>query len=1140
MTRVRDELIDALRRELVGPAPGFPAMQLNGEELLHPDDPPTVRYGAGILFPARIPQLPADTSDAAENTDSRDTEPETSSIKVASQLSTTGVADPRSDDRGDSQPEDDPEVNRTNDFMPSALGLTTLIEVPDVIEVSVSCAQYHALQLDSHRGSGATTRSPRKHWLRTPLQETVQISAAELLDESNPVFETPLNVSNTGSRLALHVYARKSRSVTASAKTRFVTITLINRTEGAGRPENDQCFFQCGFSAQGKEEELCFLDYPEHATGERTSAEEQSGALLYRHRKVFAVGHGCATDWTAPDNTGSRCSSVSTATLPVYEVRPIQPVSLSGVSLSMWELAVLEDDALQSRCRDVANHYSSWIDEKAGEISGSVTPELTAAAEANLDACRSCLERIRRGVLLLEKNATAMQAFRAMNESMVMQHEHYQLASDSELRRGWVKSDVGIAPSRPYTIPAYAQSTREWRPFQLAFVLMTLCSITEENDDELNERDLVDLIWFPTGGGKTEAYLGLAAFTIFYRRLINPHNGGCTVLMRYTLRLLTTQQFQRAASLICACEVLRRKNTVAYGDEPVSIGLWVGGGVTPNKEKKALEDLRYLEADKKRENPFIVLSCPWCGVQMGPVQIGTRTRLKGYKKKTGPNRVRLICDDPDCDYNHGEGLPLKVIDEHIYSEPPTLVIGTVDKFAMLPWLPNARSLFGLHHDKYDPPELIIQDELHLISGPLGSMVGHYETVIDALCTKETPNGPRHAKVVASTATISRADDQIRRLYGGRGSCLFPPQGLKAGDSFFAAENPNAAGRLYCGVFATGLPSLTTTQVRVLGSLLQAPLQSGLASASAIDPYWTLMVYFNSIRELGHAATLIKADIPEYIGVLARRLGLAHLLDAEGKQRRRWINQDMELTSRIQNSEITECMERLFTRYTGDAREKPIDVCLATNMIQVGLDVSRLSLMSIIGQPKTTAEYIQASSRVGRSAEGPGLVVTILSPSKPRDRSHVEHFKSFHQSVYRYVEPTSVTPFAIPVTERALHAIVISLVRFWGDDNQRKKPLVPPTTLEKRVRETILQRVERVEPEELDRVESLLDEIFSEWERLPLDLYGGFSITDNEVPMMYPAGQHPDPLWRGMSRRTPSSMRNVDANCNASAIAIYQD
>ncbi|MFC1680347.1 helicase-related protein [Pseudomonadota bacterium] len=1142
---IRDELVEALRRELIGPAPGLPFVQLSGEEVLAPEDPPRLRYGAGILFPSKAyVETQEDDDSASEGAPSGpgdDEDPES----MERNLESTGESDPKSDKRGDTQVDNDLEVNRSNEFLPSAMGLTTLVDIPDILRVQVSAAQYEAKKSSENTVTRRNGKEAKPlHWLRIPLDQTIEIDRNDLLNPDPVIFQKELQTANNSTKLVLHIYSRSGsrEDMRYGDNVRFLTVTLVNRTETSGYPRDEDCVYQCGLSLCGSMNENCFLPYPEKMSGQDSSLEEQSLKLLYRHRKVFSVGHGCASDWDVAEQGTDLSKRVWSSTLPTFEVKPILPRSLPGVDLGMAGLANGAPEIILESCHTLANQYENWIDSRIDESKNEnlVPAELVDAALTNMQACRTCLHRIRRGIELLQNDPVVLHAFKLMNRSMVMQHEHYQLAADSKLKRKWTTSSTGLTPERLYAAPDYDASTRQWRPFQLAFILMTLRSIVTESEEDLTERNLVDLIWFPTGGGKTEAYLGLAAFTMFYRRLLNPRNSGTTVLMRYTLRLLTTQQFQRAASLICASEVLRRSDPESLGEEPITIGLWVGGGVTPNKEQAAVAALnRLLSGDKV--NPFIVLSCPWCGVQMGPVKEGRRTRVKGYRRLNRPNRVRLICDDPDCEFNHEEGLPLRIIDEHIYSSPPTLVIGTVDKFAMMPWNPACRTLLGLGKESVTPPDLIIQDELHLISGPLGSMVGHYETVIDVLTERESQHGLIAAKIVASTATISRADDQVRRLYGGRESCLFPAQGLRAGDSFFAEENTQAEGRLYCGVFATGLPSLTTTQVRVLASLLQAPKTLGADDEEILDPYWTLMVYFNSIRELGHAATLIKADIPEYISVICRRLGLSRLWSEAAGEKRRWVNHDMELTSRVQNSEITEYMDRLFTRYPGSKGEWPVDVCLATNMIQVGLDVPRLSLMSIIGQPKTTSEYIQASSRVGRSVEGPGLVVTILSPSKPRDRSHIEHFRAFHESIYRHVEPTSVTPFALPVAERALHALIIALVRFWGSEAERGKPDPPPSTeLEQRIRFTILERVNRVEPEEKARIEIVLDEIFAEWHRLPADIYGYFSDPLDAVPMMYPAGTHPKDAWDERAYPTPSSMRNVDASCIAAAISLYPE
>ena len=431
--------------------------------------------------------------------------------------------------------------------------------------------------------------------------------------------------------------------------------------------------------------------------------------------------------------------------------------------------------------------------------------------------------------------------------------------------------------------------------------------------------------------------------------------------------------------------------------------------------------------------------------QWGPQRVKQSTRVKGYRILSHPQRVRHLCEDQDCDFSSDEGLPIAITDEHIYTSPPTLLIGTVDKFAMLAFRPEARSIFGID-TLFPPPELIIQDELHLISGPLGSMVGHYETVIDALCTNEQAESRIRAKVIASTATISKTESQVKALYG-RSAFLFPPQALRAGDSFFAEEREDEEGRRYVGVFASALPSHVTSQVRTMGALLQAPKLFGASNPQAIDPYWTMMGYFNSLRELGHAATLIRADIREYLNAMWDRLGLR--LEATRKaviDPRRFINRDVELTSRVQSSNIPAILQQLFLKYADPTKVEAIDVCFATNMIQVGLDIPRLSLMTIIGQPKTTSEYIQASSRIGRRVESPGIVVTNYNPSRSRDRSHYEHFRSYHQTLYQHVEPTSVTPFAVPVRERALHALIVILCRFWGGPSLRDRPNQPPDEL----------------------------------------------------------------------------------------------
>lgn len=1128
---VRQYIVDFLRREIVGPDPGFPAVQLNREEILRPQDPPRLRYGAGVLFPVRASLALQDTADEQEIAGSSADSPGDDRV-LDGDVDESFARGLRN--VGGEQPTDaDYEVNRANDYLPSAMGLSTLLAMPRRLRIRVTAGRYEKLEL---LGQGRVDRSGKYHpangWARIPIQGELIFDCSRLIGRTYAVAERPVPENGRETDLHVHLLVRPPRS-SEGGEGRIVTVTLINRKIARNpRPADDECFFQCGFEVDDPDGSLCFCDYPERAGGPQDD-EEASHRLLYRHQRVYAVGHGCAADW-APA-VDDRCAKVWSENLPTFETNPILPREIPGLSLSMRLLADDTAPAQLELCRRLATEYSAWISsqEESIEREGVLQADLRETARRHMRRCRDCLRRINEGIDLLESDPTSRRAFALMNRAMLMQQLHYALSTQP---REWKVENRQLILETPFQAPSYEDDSKQWRPFQLAFILMCLRSVVEPESDD---RKIVDVIWFPTGGGKTEAYLGLSAFSLLLRRLTDHGNAGTTVLMRYTLRLLTTQQYQRAASLICACEKLRREQPDELGGIPITIGLWVGGEVTPNNQAEAVRALERL-LNGQEQNRFVVLSCPWCGAQMGPVNAGGRIQCKGYQRLARPARVALRCDDHDCEFSDRNGLLLKVIDSDIYEEPPSLVIGTVDKFAMLPWRP-ARSIFGLESGgRYRPPDLVIQDELHLISGPLGSMVGHYETVIEALCSSQSGAATVPPKIVASTATIARASQQVRALYGRRENqvFLFPPQGLKAGDSFFAEERADQPGRLYLGVLATALPSHVTAQIRVMSALLQAVKLAPAADTRFIDPYWTMMGYFNSLRELGHASTMIRADIREYLNAMWDRMGLTGTIGGEeGRAKRRFINKDIELTSRIQSGRITEVLQQLFTTYDGTRHSDAVDVCFATNMIQVGLDVPRLSLMTIVGQPKLTSEYIQASSRVGRAS--PGLVVTNYSPGKPRDRSHFEHFRAYHESIYRYVEPTSVTPFAVPVRERALHALIVTLARFWGDDRLRARPDVPPdVALAARIRSTILERVEGADPTESAETDTMIGEILSDWSAFRPPKYGDFSPPTEETPLMFPAGGQQHPLWNDRPFATPTSMRNVDATCDARVLAVY--
>jgi hypothetical protein len=1128
--RVRQHIVDFLRREIVGPDPGFPAMQLNREEVLRAQDPPRLRYGAGVLFPLRAS---VDLQD--------DTDPEEVSGAVADSPTDGGILETEehgaralSKAVGEAPPETDYEVNRANDFLPSAMGLSALVRMPRRLRVRVSAGRYERQELS---GQGWTDRNGKFHkdtaWWRIPVEGELLFDCAALVGPGYIATELPVAVNGIETGLHVHVLSRPAPGQEQGI--RIVTVTLINRKQARNlRPADDECFFQCGFEMSAPDGASCILEYPERPSN-LEGEEEASLRLLYRHRKVFAVGHGCAPDWADPID--AHCAMIRTESLPVFETKPILPRDIPGLHLAMLTLADDTGERSMILCRRLADEYEKWIveQERVIETGGDITEDMRTAARRHVGRCRDCLGRIRAGIHLVESEATVRKAFALMNQAMMMQQIHYEIASTKP--REWRTEGRRLVLAKPFEQPSYDDPERRWRPFQLAFILMTLKAIAEP---ESSDRRIVDLIWFPTGGGKTEAYLGLSAFCIFLRRLRNPRNAGTAVLMRYTLRLLTAQQYLRAASLICACEKLRREDPTLLGGAPITIGLWVGGDVTPNDQRAAAASLQGL-LNGQEQNKFIVISCPWCGAQMGPVRVGGTVQCRGYQRVSNPLRVVFKCEDPDCAFSDRQGLPLKVIDTDIYAEPPALLVGTVDKFAMLPWRPEARRLFGLG-GAGSPPELVIQDELHLISGPLGSMVGHYETVIDALCSQDRKGGSVRPKTIASTATISKAEEQVKALYGRSRDevFLFPPQGLTAGDSFFAEERTDQVGRRYVGVLASALPSHVTAQVRVMSALLQAIKTAPVDEPEALDPYWTMVGYFNSLRELGHASTMIRADIREYLNAMWDRTGLTVAFGGEeAKERRRFINRDLELTSRVQSGQIAELLQQLFIRYDGARHSEVVDVCFATNMIQVGLDVPRLSLMTIVGQPKTTSEYIQASSRVGRLH--PGLVVTNYNPAKPRDRSHFEHFRAYHESIYRYVEPTSVTPFAVPVRERALHALIVTLVRFWGDVGLRERPQPPPDdTLIARIRAAVLERVASTDPEEQAETDVMIRQIVEAWRTFQPPKYGDFGPLTEECPLMYPSGSQQHPFWNDRPFATPTSMRNVDASCDARVLNAYPE
>lgn len=1172
--QARQVMEDAIRRELVGPldgaAPeGKPIDCSSGKvvfatreeaygafhdsttkEEIVTQGKPLRRYGVGVLYPQAMTVPP--TREAKEKQDeeldgvtSIATEPD----ELTQQAVASGEAEVEPDKPVRGALDDDLDLSDANGFKPSAMAISfeCRLSAADTLEVTVSGAQYSKITAPIPQKDTAKAPREEEWWLRRPFRGNASLQGAALLGCSRRLQQAEITYEGEDPtvRPSLEVFSRPAPG-SGDPSLRIVTVALVNRSGGVG---DANAIFQAGFTvtAQGQASLVAYHE----AERKGLNPEEQSLDLLYRNQRTYAVGHGCAARWD--EENPEAPSWVATDAMPAYEVESLTPDIFTTdeqgqrlpVTVSMRDLALGTEEGAQ-QVEQVLRLYGAWITKQKALIP-ALPERMHAAAGRHMKEADRALERMREGWKTVKRDPDIAQAFRWANEAMLFQ----QIRSSLPLRE---LEERGRGTSA-YTVPEREQpkiGTLEnvhiperkgtWRPFQIAFILASLPELT--NPAHPN-RKLVDLIFFPTGGGKTEAYLGAAAVSLLARRLRDPNDAGTDTIMRYTLRLLTAQQFLRAASLVCVLEELRSRrpekgkvaNRDRLGAEPFRVGIWLGSSSTPNIWDQATKNLSGLSKDAHTQNKFLLLRCPWCGTQMGPYGKAGKNgqKVAGYVQQG--KQVVFQCADEDC-YYADRPMPVQVVDADIYANPPSILIGTVDKFAMLAWKPEARAIFGLGPDgqraDVAPPSLILQDELHLISGPLGSMVGMYEAIINDLCTDHRHDGDSvPPKIIAATATIRSYKEQVRGLYGREDVALFPPHGLEEGRSFFAEpdRNPDGSkkpGRTYLGVMSASLGSMQTVQVRVAAATVlgreQIPAEPDEDSdPSPRDGYWTNLNFLNSLRELGNTLSLLESDVPDYLSGLRRR----------GAEDFTFPGRYMELTSRRRSDEIPKAIEQLQVNYGKDGC---IDICLASNIIEVGVDINRLGLMTIVGQPKTTAQYIQVSGRVGRNPHAsPGLVITLYGAGKPRDRSHYERFRTYHQQLYAQVEPTSVTPFATPVLRRALHGAVIAYIRQTSD---AKKPFPFPEEKYWEAVELLKTRAGEVEKDsevETDDVAHLEAEAtlranrWSKGGRTEWDANLGFG-GDPANGLIRFAGTLPEVGSEILTWDTPSSMRTVDAEC----------
>lgn len=1049
----RKTIIERLYEDLIGP-------HKEDESL---DSKPSDIYLTGMLWPCRTKINPED-DDRLENSGS---------------------------DSGDNDNPNDvgeeESVPLSSIMKPSSIGISFAVESESdnpLINFNIQFAQYHSKVnipedftddlpddiLDVDKGVGK--RIPKK-WKRKPFN--IFLKSIEIKEKSS--FSIDLEKFDAPPAVKLFI-----RTIPWQDK-KLVTATLVNNLIIDQWDDFEK--YELGTIFQVKLEVIPgentrFVSRPrDNSRIKKSSKSDLSVDLLYRDIKEYATGHTCSADWIHDEKSGE-IGKISTTWIPQAVVHSVDPNGCNFFKeisnnpdispLAANWIVNIPDEELFKGLYEIPEAYGKWIN-KQNSIVESLPPEYKEQGRVNLEDCNHIRERIIEGINFLQNDPIAVEAFRLANAAMALQNS-------------WIPEREG--------------SDLKWRPFQMGFILLSIASLS---DDSNKYRNTMDLLWFPTGGGKTEAYLALIAYISFYRRLKDPkdpdNGAGVVSIMRYTLRLLTTQQFSRASAMILACEAIRRgktqiKPSKSLGQIPFSIGLWVGGGATPNS---------YQEYIKKKippsSTPDQLQYCPYC-----------KTKLKWWDDNRAQNR-HVTCPNTKCVFFSGskDPLPIYTIDTVLYKERPTLVISTVDKFAVITRRSEIDNFFSISEN--NPPVLIIQDELHLISGPLGTIFGLYESAIDYLFTRDG----KKPKVIGSTATIKRADEQIKGLFD-RESCLFPPSGIDWDDSGFAVTDISKPGRQYLAVTTAGRSAKFTLR-GVSSSLLQSA-HACFDELDEWDPYTTILAYFNSLRELGGAVILMQDDVHDAIADICRYRN----------ENKRKIENVEELTSRLSQEEVLEILHKFENKADQD---ECLDVVLATNMVSVGVDISRLGLMIVFGQPKGRSEYIQATSRVGR--QSPGLIVSILNNAKARDRSHYETFRTWHQTLYRDVEATSVTPYASRARDRALHAALVAIIRFKIDGMLEHSDI--KHVERKRLNEIIEYLVSRaysIDPEEIGVEKYLIKKLESWIRRNPPEYWGGkdvhtLLIDAEKVASLISMGGCSSSAWPTMN-----NMRGVEPSC----------
>jgi len=740
---------------------------------------------------------------------------------------------------------------------------------------------------------------------------------------------------------------------------------------------------------------------------------------------------------------GEKITHAETTTVPIYE----QPKyhSREAVSAPFNALADGDIDSVLGTIVEEMERAADQYDSIEEEILENKSEEAAEDFEAAMRAFDEERERFNRGWELIREDPDVERAFRALNE----------------------------------TFSAMGAEFKQWRLFQIIFIVMSIPDIVAQADPsrDIDDRlNIGDVIYFPTGGGKTEAYLGLVVFTAFYDRL-RGKEFGTTAWTKFPLRLLSLQQLQRIANVLCRAETIRREDD-AFGGESFSVGYFVGKNNTPNKvvegdsgesnnAKKARDD------EEKQEEWLIVSECPYCGQDSVEVH-GDEQRLRIIHRCTNE-------ECPEVERQDGETaeLPVYITDEEVYRYAPTFVVSTIDKIAIMGMQRRARTLFGRvknrcpDHgytgengclcdafnypedirceseslepvDPVDPPSLFIQDELHLLREEFGAFDSHYETFLQEWM-KEVTDGAWNPKYVAATATIAGAEEQVQSLYW-RDASIFPSQGPRLKQSFYAYEDPHELGRQMVGAVPRSVSRTfaINTVIKEYARVTQEfradldDLSDSLVEVDATSGPLDLPEDPEDRNDLLHDLldeydTQISYNISKSNSDMLRRSVKTMIntqLESYGDPYESLI--PVSLTGETPMSVVRDALSRL----EADNPERPIDVVIATSMISHGVDVDKFNFISFFGMPRNTAEYIQAYSRVGRRHTG--SVFLLFDAMRARDRSHYTRFDHYHRYQDLLVEATPLERWAEFAVECTLPGIFAGLIIQYYDELLEKK------------------------------------------------------------------------------------------------------